>query len=360
MENNNPGNPRPKAVVLVSGGLDSMLTIKVLERAGVETFPVHYSIGFGVAAVRKQLRPQLPNNSGIDMMRERGVDVKVVDISEEYYYNVILRPKHGYGSQINPCIDCKIFMLGKAWEYANEIGAEFIATGEVVGQRPMSQRRPMLLRIVNEAGLAGKVLRPLSAKKLPITDVEKSGAVSRDSLYGIEGRGRLTQFAMAKEFGLERYENPAGGCLLTDPDIATRAWEMFRNEPKAGIGFHEFETVKVGTHVRLSPKAKLIVGRNFYDNIYVKELLPKIERDAYGLDAEDIPGPFGIVFGEDAKAFIPEAVRVVARYADKRTGVPIRVVDKSGKEIETLTVDAYTREEVAPRIITKENFRAKR
>lgn len=355
--NTTENKSRPKAVVLVSGGLDSMLTVKILERAGIEPVPVHYSIGFGIAAVRKQLRPQLPNNSGIDMMRERGVDVKVFDISEEYYYQVLLRPKHGYGSRINPCIDCKIFMLGKAWEYAQEIGAQFIATGEVVGQRPMSQRRPMLLRIVTEAGLAGKVLRPLSAKKLPITDVEKEGIVKREELYGIEGRGRLIQFEMAKEFGLERYENPAGGCLLTDPDIAARAWEMFRNEPKANIGFHEFETVKVGTHVRLSPAAKLIVGRNFYDNIYVKELLPLIERDAYGLDAEDVPGPFGIVFGEDAKKFIHEAARVVARYSDKKTAVPIRIVDKSGAEIETLTVEAYSREEVSPRLITKENCR---
>lgn len=350
---------RPKAVVLVSGGLDSMLTIRILQELGIEVHPVNFSIGFGISATRKVLRPQLPNNSGIDMMRARGIDILDVDVSEDYYREVLLHPRHGYGSAINPCIDCKIFMLKKAWAMAQEIGAQFVATGEVVGQRPMSQRRPMLLKIVDEAGIPGKVLRPLSAKILPVTDAEREGLIDREKLYGIEGRSRMKQFELAKTLGLDRYENPAGGCLLTDPDIAARAWEMFRNEPKQGIGFHEFETIKAGTHIRIAPNAKLVIGRNFYDNVYLKDHIAKLEREAFGLDAEDVPGPFAILFGTDLRPHLGEACRAVARYADRRTNVPVRVVDKSLAFIEERVCDGFAPEEIAKRTIMKENARGK-
>ncbi len=189
-----------------------------------------------------------------------GIPLKVFNVSEEYL-RVVKFPRHGYGRNMNPCIDCRIFMLKKAKAYMEESRAAFIVTGEVLGQRPMSQRKEAMRLIEKEAGLEGFILRPLSAKFLPITIPEKEGWVNREKLLNLQGRSRKPQIELADHFDIHDYPCPAGGCLLTDPGFSKRMKDLMIHDP--AFSLNDVHLLKMGRHFRLSPEVKLVVGRNF-------------------------------------------------------------------------------------------------
>ena len=240
-----------KAITLLSGGLDSTLASKMVMDQGVELEAVNFLTVFCTCTHRGE--SCLASQKAVNRL---GIPLRVFNVSDEYL-DVVKHPKHGYGSHMNPCIDCRIFMLKKTQAYMKEIGASFIVTGEVLGQRPMSQRRDAMRLIEKEAELDGFILRPLSAKLLPATVPEKEGWVSREKLLDIQGRSRKPQMRLADHFGIQDYPCPAGGCLLTDPGFSMRLRDLALHEPDFSL--NDVHLLKTGRHFRLSPKGKLIV-----------------------------------------------------------------------------------------------------
>ena len=207
---------KPQALALLSGGLDSELAAKIVMDCGVRVVGLHLVNAFGVSG-----EPGKNELRAARVARELGIELELAPFTQ-VLSRLAASPAHGYGSNMNPCIDCRIEGLKLAWKYANEAGAAFLITGEVLGQRPMSQRREAIALIEKEAGVRGKVLRPLSAHHLPPTEPEKSGLVDRSRLLGLTGRSRKPQLALAGEMGLKEFASPAGGCLLTDPTFSGR------------------------------------------------------------------------------------------------------------------------------------------
>ncbi|HPD19387.1 MAG TPA: tRNA 4-thiouridine(8) synthase ThiI, partial [Candidatus Goldiibacteriota bacterium] len=215
-------NPK-KCIALFSGGLDSLLAIKLIKDLNIDVVIINFDHGFffdsyEIINGEKKYKAKLPPD----------FDVKVVDISSDFY-KMIKNPEFGYGSNMNPCIDCKIMMLKKAGSLLSEFNASFVITGEVLGQRPMTQNARAMKLIEEKSGLTGRLLRPLSAKKLEITEPEKNGSVDRNKLLDIEGRSRKIQLSLAKEWGLQEYvKPPGGGCILTDENYSKRLRDLLK------------------------------------------------------------------------------------------------------------------------------------
>jgi len=301
-----------KCVALLSGGLDSILAIRVLQEQGIEIEAVNYVIKFAACI------PTNGENAATKAAKLLGVPIKVVDITEEYL-SVLQNPKHGYGANINPCIDCKIFMLGKAKKYMEEVGASFLVTGEVLGERPMSQRRDALAIIERDAGVRGILLRPLSARILDATIPENEGVVDRKRLLDIKGRSRRPQMALAKKFGISEYPNPAGGCLLTDPGFARRVKDLMEHK--------EFNTANLtflttGRHFRLAPGVKLAIGRDKEEN---DTLETHVGPDDISLRLEEHQGPLGVLRGAADKESVLLAARLVAYHTKLRNEPKLKV-----------------------------------
>lgn len=252
-----------KALVLYSGGLDSMLAMKLLTQQGIEVIALHINIGFGVKEDR------------YDVLKRRaaiaGATLEVIDVRDEYLLNVLFSPKYGYGKQFNPCIDCHGFMFTVAKSLLPRYGASFIATGEVVGQRPMSQNKDALRLVKKIANDIDEdlILRPLCALVMEETKPEREGWVDRSKLLGFNGRGRNAQLALAKELGWEDYPTPAGGCLLTDVQFTVRLRDFVAHDSFAK---EDIEVLKNGRHFRLPDGAKLVVGRNETENDFIDTL----------------------------------------------------------------------------------------
>jgi tRNA U34 2-thiouridine synthase MnmA/TrmU len=240
----------------------------------------------------------------------------------EEYLRIVRKPQFGYGKNMNPCIDCRIFMLKKAKKYAEEIGASFIFTGEVLGQRPMSQHRKTLGIIEKEAGLKGKILRPLSAKLLPPTEVEEKGLVSRETLLGIEGRSRKKQIRLAQELKVTEYSCPGGGCLLTYREFTSKLKDLF--EHKKRISLKDVRLLKVGRHFRFG-KDKIIVGRNEAENRLLLQM--KMTND-YCFEAQDTGSPITLLQGPKTRTAVKRAAELTAYYSDRKQSV---VLVKFGK-----------------------------
>jgi tRNA U34 2-thiouridine synthase MnmA/TrmU len=286
-----------KALVLFSGGLDSTLAIKILLDQGIDVVAITFITPF--------------NNLNADKLMQRiDVELKAIECGDEYI-DIVKQPKYGYGKNMNPCIDCKIFMLKKAKEYMKEIGAAFIATGEVLGERPMSQRKDTLWIIERDADLKGLLLRPLSAKLLPTTIVEEKGIVNREKLLDIQGRSRKPQMALAEKFGLKSYQTPAGGCLLTDQVFSRRLKDIF-TYIKDDISMNDIKLLKIGRHFRLSPKTKIIVGRDDAEN---KKLLRLAQKDDILFKVLNFPGPITILRGEVTHECLELTAKITARYS---------------------------------------------
>jgi len=278
-----------KAIALFSGGLDSTLAMKLIIDQGIDVIAVNISTGFGSTKDRYEHMQS--------MCQQVGAELKIINIENEYLQDVLFSPKHGYGKNFNPCIDCHAKMFAVAKRIMEEEGASFLISGEVMGQRPMSQNKEALQTVLNDGNVDGLLLRPMSAKALKPTIAEEKGWVDREKLEGITGRGRERQLALVKEIGLEDFESPGGGCLLTDENFGKKMFDYIANE-------NDFEVVdipvmKFGRHLRLSDGAKLVVGRNKEENGY----LEAINNDKYfHLKTIGIPGPHGLLSKKASEA----------------------------------------------------------
>ncbi len=262
-----------KGIALISGGLDSMLAVKIMQEQGVEVE--------GVAFVT----PFFSARRAVEASRAIGLPLTVVDITEEHLA-MLRAPRYGYGRNMNPCIDCHILMLRKAGEIMGERAANFILTGEVLGQRPMSQGKQSLHVVAKRSGYQPYIIRPLSARFLLETTPEKEGMVDRSRLLDIQGRGRKRQMELAERFRITVYSNPAGGCLLTDPIFSKRLKDLFAHDSNMAV--RDLELLKVGRHMRLDEETKIIVGRKQRENEIIRELSE--DRDIL-IRMKDLPGP---------------------------------------------------------------------
>ena len=310
-----------KAIALLSGGLDSTLATKIVLDLGIELEALNFLTVFCTCTTRGETC--LASQKAVSAL---GIPLKVLNVSEEYLH-VVKNPKHGYGSNMNPCIDCRIFMMKKAKAYMEEIGASFIVTGEVLGERPMSQRRDSMRLIEKEAGLDGLILRPLSAKLLPASIPEKEGWVDREKLLKIQGRSRKPQIQLADHYGLRDYPCPAGGCLLTDPGFAKRIRDLMHHH--SDFTLNDVHLLKMGRHFRLSPRLKLVVGRNEEENQKIQtfseegDILLKLFR---------FPGPLSLLRGEAGEREIEQAGSITARYSKAKDLEKVEVICKKAKE----------------------------
>jgi tRNA-specific 2-thiouridylase len=306
-----------RAIALLSGGLDSTLAAKVVLEQGIELEALNFLTVFCTCTNRGETC--LASQKAVNAL---GIPLKVFNVSEEYL-DVVKHPKHGYGRNMNPCIDCRIFMMKKAKAYMEETRASFIVTGEVLGERPMSQRRDALRLIEKEAELDGLILRPLSAKLLPASIPEKEGWVDREKLLKIQGRSRKPQMQLADHFGIRDYPCPAGGCLLTDPGFAKRMKDLILYHPD--LLLNDVHLLKLGRHFRLSPKLKLVVGRNEEEN-------QKIQTFSRGGDIllrlARYPGPLSLLRGEAGEEQIEKAAALTARYSKAKGLEEVEVIYK--------------------------------
>ena len=312
------GEERPRAVGLVSGGLDSTLAAEMLTRQGVEVTGLYFSTGFCKTDHRRAIRrkkdddPKKLRNEALRAGAAGKFPVEVIDVSQDYL-KVVLNPRYGYGAHANPCIDCRIFMLGKAKEYADRIGAETVFTGEVIGQRPFSQHREALRLVEKKSGLEGRLLRPLSAQHLTPTTAEQEGRIDRERLGRIGGRSRREQEQLAADYGLSDYPQPSGGCcFLADETYARRFKDLGAHLPHEAITRDELVLLKVGRQFRLSPSSKLHVGREEAENVFLRRFAP----GRWVAEAVGVEGPTGIVTGSPSEADLDLAAAIIARYAD--------------------------------------------
>lgn len=295
-----------KAIALISGGLDSTLALKLIKDQGIEIIALNFKTPFclcdkkGTAGCGSWAR-EAANNLGIEL--------KMVNVTEEFL-NILQKPKYGYGSNMNPCIDCRILMFRKAKELMQESGAAFVISGEVLGQRPMSQHKKALKIIERESGLEGLILRPLSAQLFPPTLPEKNGWVERNKLLNFNGRSRRPQMNLAQTFKIKDYPCSAGGCLLTDPGFAKRIKDLIKHKE---LNFHNVELLKVGRHFRFSPNAKLVVGRDESENNRLNFLA---KDNDYLFRPFDIAGPVALGRGIFDDKLIGFSSSIVCRYSD--------------------------------------------
>jgi tRNA-specific 2-thiouridylase len=313
-----------KAFSLLSGGLDSLLATRLIMDQGIEVIGLHFITPFfGYSKKGQESR-----------FSERwrslyGIEARIIDVGEEYF-QVVRHPCYGYGKNFNPCVDCKIFLFSRAKALMMEEKADFLITGEVLGQRPMSQRRDTLRIVERDSGTEGVLLRPLCAKNLKPTRAELQGIVDRERLLDFSGRSRKPQMRLAEQLGLRYYPSPGGGCILTDPIMASRIKKYFSE--RQDVTVKEALLLQIGRHFRFSGGQHLIVGRREEENLRLMEL--RQDEDVF-LKLQGISGPLGLIRG---KANIDElglAASIVARYSKARERVGVEV--EYGRDVENLS-----------------------
>jgi len=315
-----------KAVGLFSGGLDSMLAVKLMKEQGIAVDVLQYRLGFEPLRIQRRIKKLDRKVSEEEVEQLLGVKIQHPDVVEEFL-QIVFHPKHGYGIAMNPCIDCKIFILSRAKEYMEAHGAQFVFTGEVLGQRPMSQQRPTLLQIEKASGLQGYLLRPLSAKLLEPTIPEQKGWVDREQLLDISGRGRTVQMELALKYGL-RYPQPAGGCLLTDKSFAKRLHELMTFKSKDQITVEDITLLKLGRHFRISETVKVIVGRHEVDTGFLQQHTS----GRWYAEVREYQGPFVLIEGEPSEQEFEHIAQLTVSYS-------------KGKHAERVSVDFYRENE---------------
>jgi len=317
-----------KAIALYSGGLDSTLAILAVMKQGVEVKAVTFLNHFGCDITDKSSCSKDPFAAATKF----GFEVKLSHLSDKFI-NIVKNPKFGHGKNMNPCMDCRILMIREAREFMEMIGADFIITGEVIGQRPMSQRRDALDIIDRETGLRGYILRPLSAKLMRPSIPEMKGLVNRDLLHAFGGRTRKPQMALAADFGLTQYPAPASGCLLTEPNYSYRLSELLSYERDPSL--EDLNLLRLGRHFRLSDTCKVIVGRDERENNAIEATLGT--RGTF-LRAEEHASPTAVIRGSRDDSIIRTAAALCARYSDARLLPEVTVRLWNGDQDSTLTV----------------------
>ncbi len=297
-----------KAVSLLSGGLDSTLATIIMAKLGIEVFGIQFLTAFGCDAKYSGHCVHDVNT----LANRFGFHIKLCPTGNDYI-KMVENPKFGYGKNMNPCVDCRIFMLKWAKDYMQEVGATFVITGEVLNQRPMSQKKFRFLEIDKEVGLEGLILRPLSAKLLPPTFPEQCKIVDREKLYAIEGRSRSIQLKLAREFGLQDDEIPqaASGCLLTDPGFSARLSVLFNM--KKGNTEKDIQLMKIGRHFKLKDNCIFIVARNEDECKLLEEEFSNCGK----LIKSNAIGPIGLLYNSSSEENIQMAVKILSTYIKK-------------------------------------------
>ncbi|MBI5366930.1 MAG: hypothetical protein HZA54_07820 [Planctomycetes bacterium] len=332
---------RAQAVALLSGGLDSILAVRLIAEQGIHvnalTFMTHFGCSAGIEGSSCGHDPR----KVAEGMTNPNITVRLCHLGQEYI-DMVRNPKHGWGKNMNPCVDCRIMMLNYAKEYLREIGGDFLMTGEVLGQRPMSQRLDAFRMVDRAVGMVGRILRPLSAKLLQPTLAEQEGIVDREKLCDIHGRSRRPQLELAKRFALKEIPQPAGGCLLTDPRFSEKLRDLFDHETGAIVG-DDIHLLKIGRHIRLGAAWKLVVGRDQGEN----ERLEGFARPGdVWMEAIDHVGPCALGRGTPDEEGLITAARVVLRYGKAPKDQPARVLVRrvGAEEHSVLTVTAIEQE----------------
>ena len=321
-----------KAVSLISGGLDSILAAKLLLEQYIEIEALILNLPF--------MPSKKPLDAALSACRDLKIKSRVIDLNKSAsYLRMIESPKFGYGKNLNPCIDCHAFMLKEAKKIMIEDGANFIITGDVLGERPMSQMKNTLALIDKEASVESLVLRPLSAKLLAETVPEKEGWVIREKLFDINGRSRKRQFEMAERMKIKNYQTPGGGCLLTDGQFCQKVKDLMEHKQ---FDFHNVELLKAGRHFRLDKFTKLIVGRNKEDNELIEKLRTEVD---ILLKVCNIPGPSAILNKEAAVDLQYLAAGILSAYTKSKDPVSVSLLMPEAEEINIIEVMPLEKED---------------
>jgi len=325
---------KKKAIALLSGGLDSTLTVKLMLNQGVEVICLNMRTPFCLCDDEGKCFS--------DSVAEK-YDLKLIRIyGGEDYLEIVKNPRHGYGKNMNPCIDCRIYLLNKAKKIMEKEGADFVFTGEVLGERPMSQRLDALKLIERESGLEGKILRPLSAGLLEPTIPEKDGLVEREKLFSIRGRSRKPQIALARDLKIADYACPAGGCLLTDENFAQRLKESLNHKEDS---LREISLLRIGKHFRLPSLAKVITGRNEDEN---RKLLLLSSPEEVKLTVIDYKSTYSLLLGDATRENIHMAARICARYCKEKSKrkLWVKIWNDNPEEFKKIEVEPLSQHEL--------------
>jgi tRNA-specific 2-thiouridylase len=318
---------KTKAIGLISGGLDSILALKLLLDQEVEVLAFNMKTPFCTCDSKGKCYSQL-------ITEKYSVPIRRIYGGEDFL-KIVKDPKHGYGRNLNPCIDCRIFLFTKAREVMKEEGADFIFTGEVLGERPMSQRNEAMRLIEKESGLKGKVLRPLSAKLLEPTPMEKEGMVDRKKLLDIQGRSRKPQMELAKKYQIDEFPNPAGGCLLTDENFAQKVKDSFEHGEDS---LRHINLLKLGRHFRLPSGSKVIAGRDQKEN---ETLMAISFPSELKFTVHGYKSTYVLLLGEPSLENQTWAARICTRYCDRENSqsLPVRIWSDSPSQFQLIEAE---------------------
>jgi len=332
-----------------------MLATRAIQDQGIHVEGINFYTGFCVEghthAIRRKDKDKQKRNNALWVAEQLGIKLHIIDVIEEYK-EVLINPKHGYGQNLNPCLDCKIFMVNKAqaWAWMEENQFDFIITGEVIGQRPKSQRKETMPVIARESGADDRLLRPLCAKNLPPTLPEREGWIDREKLFGFSGRNRKPQMELAAQFGFTEYSQPAGGCcFLTDQNYSDKLGDLWRARGSQNYDLDDIMLLKVGRHLRPKPHFKVIVSREEGENNY----LSGYRNEYTSMTTLSHRGPIALLDGDLTSASSEEdlnlAARIVARFSQGRDAeeVKVQIRQKDGIERE-LTVAPLPPQSVEP------------
>lgn len=307
-----------KAAALISGGLDSLLAARLMLDQGIHVEGINFYTGFCVEghtqAIRNKDKKKEKRNNALWVAEQLGIKLHIIDIIEEYK-DIVINPKHGYGANLNPCLDCKSFMVRKAKEWIDQHGFDFIITGEVVGQRPMSQRKDTMPVVARESGANDLLLRPLCAINLPETLPEREGWVDRNRLLDFSGRNRKPQMALASSLGFKDYAQPAGGCcFLTDANYSHKLADLWQARGERRYEIDDIMLLKVGRHIRPAPHFKLIIGRDDGENNFLKGYRKRFPH----MHSSSHLGPLVLIDGNANEDDLHLASRLTARFGKGR------------------------------------------
>ncbi len=328
-----------------------MLAARVIMEQGVTVEGLNFYTGFCVEghthAIRSKDQDRQKRNNALWVAETLGIKLNIIDVSEEYK-DVVLNPKHGYGQHLNPCLDCKIFMVhkAKAWGFMEENGFDFIITGEVIGQRPKSQRKETMPIIARESGADDRLVRPLTAKNLPPTLPEREGWIDREALHGFHGRSRKPQMALAARYGFTEYAQPAGGCcFLTDKSYSAKLRDLWRSRGVRDYEIDDIVLLKVGRHLRPAPYFKLIVARDEGENNFLEGYRKQFTH----LRIDSHLGPLTLIDGAATDADLELAARIAARFSQGREAERVRVSVHAPREsVRTIDVTPMAAADIDP------------
>ncbi|CDZ77705.1 thiamine biosynthesis protein ThiI [Legionella massiliensis] len=314
-----------KAVALISGGLDSMLAVKVIQDQGIHVEGINFYTGFchsgHTSAIRNRKTGKPLRNDALWVAEQLGIQLHIIDIVEPYK-EILLNPKHGYGKNVNPCLDCKIFMVQQAHQWMLENEFDFIITGEVIGQRPKSQRSATMPVIAHESGAEDRLLRPLCAKLLPPTLPEREGWVNREALHDFKGRNRKPQLGLAASMAIDEFAQPAGGCcVLTDENYTRRLQDMWKHRDTRDYDMEDIILLKAGRHLRLMPHYKMIIARDESESNF----LTGYRKEFIHMQVLEHRGPMILIEGQPRAEDLLTCARIAGRFCSGRDEAEIKI-----------------------------------